>query len=229
MELEAHLPFWGELTREQREKLSRAAVERTFPQGTLVSGGSEDCTGLVLPLTGQLRAYLLTEEGKELTLYRLFPGDLCLFSASCAMRGIQFDVMVEAQRDTRALLLPAPVYRDLMESSVPVANFTNQLMAGRFSDVMWLMDQILSKKLDSRLAAFLVEEGRLAEALERLARFETAYEGILREQEELAAKMEPLKAAGRQKSVQFRELLAQKLTVQNLIGRFEIYGIQEPQ
>ena len=43
MELEAHLPFWGELTREQREKLSRAAVERTFPQGTLVSGGSEDC------------------------------------------------------------------------------------------------------------------------------------------------------------------------------------------
>lgn len=162
MELEAHLPFWRELTREQREKLSRAAVERTFPQGTLVSGGSGDCTGLVLPLTGQLRAYLLTEEGKELTLYRLFPGDLCLFSASCAMRGIQFDVMVEAQRDTRALLLPAPVYRDLMESSVPVANFTNQLMAGRFSDVMWLMDQILSKKLDSRLAAFLVEEGRLA-------------------------------------------------------------------
>ena len=65
MELEAHLPFWGELTREQREKLSRAAVERTFPQGTLVSGGSEDCTGLVLPLTGQLRAYLLTEEGRR--------------------------------------------------------------------------------------------------------------------------------------------------------------------
>lgn len=161
MDIGPYLPFWGELTQTQRDTLSRAVTERFFPQGTLISGGSEDCTGLILPLEGQLRAYLLTDEGKELTLYRLFPGDLCLFSASCAMRDIQFDVMVEARQDTRALLLPAPVYRSLMERSVPVANFTNQLMAGRFSDVMWLMDQILSKKLDSRLAAFLVEEGRL--------------------------------------------------------------------
>ena len=162
MDIGPYLPFWGALTREQQEILAQAVVERVFPKGTLVSGGEADCTGLVLPVTGQLRAYLLTEEGKELTLYRLFPGDLCLFSASCAMRGIQFDVMVEAQQDTRALLLPGPVYQSLMDSSIPVAGFTNQLMAGRFSDVMWLMEQILSKKLDSRLAALLVEEGRLA-------------------------------------------------------------------
>lgn len=70
-----------------------------------------------------------------------------------------------------------------------------------------------------------VEEGRLAEALERLARFETAYEDILREQEELAAKMEPLKAAGRQKSAQFRELLGKKLTNQQLLLRLEFAGI----
>ena len=161
MDIGSYLPFLGELTPAQRETLSRAVTERIFPRGTLISGASQDCTGLILPVEGQLRAYLLTEEGKELTLYRLFPGDLCLFSASCAMREIQFDVMVEARQDTRALLFPAPVYQALMETSMPVANFTNQLMAGRFSDVMWLMDQILSKKLDSRLAAFLVEEGRL--------------------------------------------------------------------
>ena len=161
VDIGAYLPFWEELTQEQQESLSRAVIERVFPKGALVSGGETDCAGLVLPVTGQLRAYLLTEEGKELTLYRLLPGELCLFSASCAMRGIQFDVMVEAQQETKALIFPAPLYQDLMEASAPVANFTNQLMAGRFSDVMWLMDQILSKKLDSRLAAFLVEEGRI--------------------------------------------------------------------
>lgn len=162
MDLGPYLPFWGELTPAQRETLGRAVTRRAFRQGDLVSGGGADCTGLVLPLTGQLRAYLLTDEGKELTLYRLFPGDLCLFSASCAMGNLQFPLLVEARQDTQALLIPAPVYQALMEQSAPVARFTNQLMAGRFSDVMWLMEQILSRKLDSRLAAFLVEEGRLA-------------------------------------------------------------------
>ena len=107
---------------------------------------------------------MLTDEGRELTLYRLFPRDMCLFSASCVLRGIQFDVLVEAERDTTALFLPAEVYQGLMEESAAVANYTSELMADRFSEVMWRMDQILSKKLDGRLAALLVEESRLAES-----------------------------------------------------------------
>ena len=106
----------------------------------------------------------VTDEGRELTLYRLFPRDMCLFSASCVLRGIQFDVLVEAERDTKALFLPAEVYQGLMEESAAVANYTSELMADRFSEVMWRMDQILSKKLDGRLAALLVEESRLAES-----------------------------------------------------------------
>ena len=106
----------------------------------------------------------VTDEGRELTLYRLFPRDMCLFSASCVLRGIQFDVLVEAERDTTALFLPAEVYQGLMEESAAVANYTSELMADRFSEVMWRMDQILSKKLDGRLAALLVEESRLAES-----------------------------------------------------------------
>ena len=51
-----------------------------------------------------------------------------------------------------------------MEESAAVANYTSELMADRFSEVMWRMDQILSKKLDGRLAALLVEESRLAES-----------------------------------------------------------------
>lgn len=161
MELGGYFPFWRSLPDEQQRRFADAVTTRRFPQGALVHGGADDCSGLILPLTGQLRAYLLTGEGKEITLYRLFPRDLCLFSASCIMRGIQFDVMVEAEQDTEALYIPTALYQDLMSASAPVSNFTNELMAQRFSDVMWLMDQILSKKLDSRLAAFLVEESRL--------------------------------------------------------------------
>jgi CRP/FNR family transcriptional regulator len=87
---------------------------------------------------------------------------MCLFSASCVMRNIQFDVMVSAERDSDVLIIPPDVYKRLMEESAAVANYTNDLTASHFSDVMWLMDQILNKKLDSRLSAFLLEESALA-------------------------------------------------------------------
>lgn len=161
MDIGAYLPFWKDLTSRQQQTLTARASLRQFPKDAMVYGGGGDCAGLILPTAGQLRVYLLTEEGKELTLYRLFPRDMCLFSASCIMRGIQFDVLVSAERDTEAFHIPAAVYEELMRTSAAVANYTNELMATRFSDVMWLMEQILSKKMDSRLAAFLLDESRL--------------------------------------------------------------------
>ena len=154
--LREYLPFWARLTEGQQRRLEEGAAVRRFARGEMVYGGGTECAGLILPTEGQLRAYMLTDEGRELTLYRLFPRDMCLFSASCVLRGIQFDVLVEAERDTTALFLPAEVYQGLMEESAAVANYT--------SEVMWRMDQILSKKLDGRLAALLVEESRLAES-----------------------------------------------------------------
>lgn len=164
MDISAYLPFWKDLTPQQQQTLKDQAALRQFPKGAMVHGGGGNCAGLILPTAGQLRVYLLTEEGKELTLYRLFPRDMCLFSASCIMRGIQFDVLVSAERDTEAFHIPAAVYEELLRTSAAVANYTNELMATRFSDVMWLMDQILSKKMDSRLAAFLLDESRLEDS-----------------------------------------------------------------
>lgn len=152
------LPFWNKLTADEQETLQKTAQVRKFKKGTILHNGSEDCVGLLLVITGQLRAYTLSDEGKELTLYRLFERDMCLFSASCMMNSIQFDLTVEAEQDTAVWHIPPDVYKRLMDSSLVVAGYTNELMASRFSDVMWLMDQILNKKLDSRLAAFLLEE-----------------------------------------------------------------------
>ena len=120
-----------------------------------------DCTGLLLVKHGQLRAYILSDEGREITLYRLFDRDMCLFSASCIMRSIQFDVTIEAEKDTNLWIIPAEIYKSIMEESAAVANYTNELMASRFSDVMWLMEQIMWKSFDKRLAAFLLEESTL--------------------------------------------------------------------
>lgn len=161
MELSGGFPIWDKLTAQQRETLTAAAAVRFAKRGTLLHGGSGDCLGLLVVREGQLRAYILSEEGREITLYRLFDRDMCLFSASCMMRSIQFEVTIEAEKDSRLWIIPPEVYQRLMEESAPVANYTNELMASRFSEVMWLMEQIMWKSLDKRLAAFLLEEAAI--------------------------------------------------------------------
>ena len=161
----SEFPVWDQLTREQQERLSRCVVMRSVPQGALLHGGDVDCTGLLLVHSGQLRAYIVSEEGREITIYRLLPLDICLFSASCVMRSIQFQVSVEAERDSQLWIIPAECYRRLMDESIPTANYTNEVMASRFSQVMWLMEQIMWKSFDKRLAVFLLEEAGLEESL----------------------------------------------------------------
>lgn len=158
MQLQDVFPVWSKLTPAQQKKISASAVSRTIPRGTLIHDGSMDCTGLLLIKHGQLRAYILSEEGREITIYRLFDLDFCLFSASCMMRSIQFTVTIKAEKDTDLWIIPADVYKTIMEESAPLANFTNEIMADRFSEVMWLIEQILWKSFDKRLAEFLLKE-----------------------------------------------------------------------
>lgn len=164
MTISQYFPIYDQLDRADQEKLDYAAVKRSVPKGTLLHGGDGVCTGLLVIASGQLRAHMISEDGREITLYRLFERDICLFSASCIMRSIQFDVMISAEEPTDVLRIPPDVYKTLMEQSAAVAGYTNELMAARFSEVMWLMDQLLNRKLDSRLAAFLLEERGLSGA-----------------------------------------------------------------
>ncbi len=158
MEFAECFPVWGKLTPAQQNRITGSLVSQNVKRGTVIHSGSADCTGLLLVRGGQLRAYILSDEGREITLYRLFALDLCLFSASCMMRSIQFDVMVEAEKDTDLWIIPAEVYQEIMEESAPVATFTNEVMATRFSEVMWLLEQVMWKSFDKRLAGFLLEE-----------------------------------------------------------------------
>ena len=164
MELSNCLPVWQKLTTEQQNRLSASVYCRKVNKGEVIHSGSMECTGLLLVQSGQLRAYMISDEGREITLYRLFEMDICLFSASCMMRSIQFELVVEAEKDTELWVIPAEVYKKIMEESAAVANYTNEIMASRFSEVMWLIEQIMWKSFDKRLAFFLLEQSREKES-----------------------------------------------------------------
>ena len=161
MEFAEYFPIWDQLRPEQQDKILNSLIFKSVTKGTVLHNGSMDCTGLLLIKSGQLRAYILSDEGREITIYRLFDRDLCLFSASCMLRSIQFEITIEAEKDSELWIIPPDVYQGIMAESAPVANYTNELMASRFSEVMWLMEQVMWKSLDKRLAAFLLDEASI--------------------------------------------------------------------
>ena len=164
MELSSYFPIWDQLPPAQQAQLARSARLRTAPRGTLLHNGSEDCVGLLAVCSGALRAFIRSPEGREVTIYRLFERDICLFSASCMLKSAQFDVSAEVERDAQFWIIPADIYQSVAASSAALANYTSELMASRFSDVMWLVEQILWRSQDRRLASFLLDESALQES-----------------------------------------------------------------
>ena len=161
MEFAEYLPFWDKLTESQKQQIAEVVEFRSVKKGTRIHDSSEECLGLVAVRAGQLRAYILSDEGREVTISRFFEMDMCLFSASCVMSNMQFDVFIEAEKDSELWVIPACLYQNLMDESLPLANYSHGLITSHLSDVMWLMEQIMWKSFDKRLAKFLLEESLL--------------------------------------------------------------------
>ena len=161
MEFSEYLPFWDKLTAQQRDRIAQVIEYHTVLKGTHIHDSSADCLGLVTVHTGQLRAYILSPDGREITVGRLFDFDTSLLSASCVMPDMQLNVMIEAEKDSRFWSIPACLFKNLAEESLAVANYSRDLLAGNYSDLMWLMEQIMFKSFDKRLADFLLEESRV--------------------------------------------------------------------
>ena len=151
-------PFWNDLTPEEQEMLCRYTRPVHYAKGARVHSPLESCVGILLLRTGQFRAYLLSDDGRDVTLYRLFGGEICILSASCVMDSVNFDLYIDAEEDTEAYCISAGVFRSLMQQNVEVRCFAYQMTAERFSDTMWTMQQILFMSADRRLAIFLADE-----------------------------------------------------------------------
>ena len=154
----SRLPFWQLLTEQERDTVQWSAMVRRYEKGALIHGGGSECLGLLLVLSGEIRTYLLSDEGREVTLFRLYPGELCVLSASCVISQITFDTQMTAQQETEVLIIPAGLVAALTEQNLSVRCFLYELATQRFSDVMWAIQQILFQGLDRRLAELLLSE-----------------------------------------------------------------------
>ncbi|NLL55712.1 MAG: Crp/Fnr family transcriptional regulator [Clostridiales bacterium] len=152
------IPFYNHLTQGEIELLKSGLYQKKFVKGQLAHSSTEPCLGVIIVRKGKLRAYLISDQGKEITLYYLSSGDTCVLSASCILDSISFEVLVEAVEDTEVMQITASCFNQVMKTNVMVENFALKLAAEKFSDVMWVMQQILFFSMDKRLAMYLYQE-----------------------------------------------------------------------
>ena len=150
-------PFWDSLDDGARESLAGSATATSYKKDETLHDGAS-CTGVFIVRSGRLRVYILSDEGKEITLYRLSPGDMCMLSASCVLEAITFDVLVDAEEESECLLIPGSVFASVTERFPAAKIHALELAVERFSEVMWVLQQVLFMSFDRRLAVFLLDE-----------------------------------------------------------------------
>lgn len=150
-------PFWSEISDADRDYICQNSHIFTYPMGKNIHNGNE-CSGVILVHTGSLRLYMMSEEGKDITLYRLHSGDMCMLSASCVLDAITFDVFVDAEEESACYVISGPAFAAVSERNPCIKIFALETAVSRFSDVMWVMQQILFMSMDKRLAIFLSDE-----------------------------------------------------------------------
>lgn len=151
------LPFWDGLSAADRELICRSSSAVTYKKAAHIHSGNE-CSGVIFVRSGHLRLYMMSEEGRDITLYRLHKGDMCMLSASCVIKSVTFDVFLDAEEDSECYVISGTAFAELSAREPKVKIFALETAVSRFSDVMWVMQQILFMSADRRLAIFLSDE-----------------------------------------------------------------------
>ncbi|MBQ9902133.1 MAG: Crp/Fnr family transcriptional regulator [Clostridia bacterium] len=152
------LPFWNDLTPAERETVLRCARIREYKSGSLIYSPEQECLGLIKLLSGSIRTFMLSEEGREVVLYRMKEGDIDLLSAACVVNQITFETQMVAQSDCTVLVVPATCLAQFKRDNLAVRCFIFEKLGERFSDVMKLMQTMLFTRIDRRIAALLREK-----------------------------------------------------------------------
>lgn len=150
--------FWDKISLKEQEAILSNTSTLKFSQGQSVYNASYKCLGVIIVKSGELRTFILSESGKEITLYRLGKEDICILSASCLLSQITFDVYIEAEKESEILLVNLATFSSLIEQNIYVENFSLRTVVSKFSDVMWTMEQVLFMNFDKRLAIFILDE-----------------------------------------------------------------------
>ena len=152
--------------------LEGGRVARLEPGDLIFQEGVPVAT-VPLVMRGRVRVFKLSETGNEITLYEIHPGETCVLAASAAVSGRSYSAFAVADTAVTAWLVPARDFSELFASYVPFRTFFFELLGERLAVMMSLVEEIAFRKVDARLASYLLERfhesGEIHETHEQIA------------------------------------------------------------
>ena len=158
--MEQNMPFAPYLTPEQKALLERSMHRTSYKKGAIIHRHGDNCVGFLFVHSGRVAFSILSEEGREITLFRAEPGDTCVLSAACVFHIVEFESQLSAETDTEVSILPAAVLSQLMAANPDVERVAYKLATRRFADTIQVLQRVVFCSLEKRLALFLQEECR---------------------------------------------------------------------
>ena len=159
--LEEILPFFNSLSVKESQELISKSILIKYEEGKIVHNKNSTCTGLLITISGQFRTFISAPSGREITLFRLLDRDVCILSASCAFQNITYDINLESEKESLAIIIDSSIIKDLSKSNAKVLEFLLNITQNKLSEVMYVLEQAVFFSLDSRISNFLIEESNL--------------------------------------------------------------------
>ena len=139
------------------------SVFKAVPKGTVMYEGGFPCPYVPFIIKGAVRVFKLGESGREITLYRVLPGQVCVLSSTCSLSGSSFPAIAEAEEDLEMVVLPAHIFRSFLDRFPDLQSFINERIAERLSDLMVVVEEVAFRRVDIRLVEKLLKEAATRE------------------------------------------------------------------
>ncbi len=163
--IEEYIPFYGKLHLGEQELLMSSITWQVINKGEKISKQTDKCSGLVLVKQGRIRAYIMSEDGREITLFRLSEKDICLLSAFCLFDNLDFTVHFAVEKESIIYKIPATVFEEISAYNIYVKEYMLETMASRFAGAMWVMEQVVFGSLSKRVSSFILEQAEFEDSL----------------------------------------------------------------
>ncbi len=155
--IENYFPVTKQCITEHIQWIHNTCLIKHFKNNESILHGGKACSGLIAVMSGQLRAFIQSPTGKQITLYRLNEYDVCIMSAACLLKNVTFDIHLNATTDTSVLIIPTATIELINQVNPMFRQYTLDLLTQRFSDVMWVVEQMVFSSLPARVAHVLLE------------------------------------------------------------------------
>lgn len=147
--------FFAGMSEEDKKLLRESVIRKDIPEGQIMMGDNTRCSGIPMVMKGQLRLFRISEKGREMTIYRINQGELCILAGVCAMGNTEYDFSIEAETDSVLASIPADTFKELIYRSDSFRTYVFNALAQRLILSIETIEMLIFNSIEERIMAYL--------------------------------------------------------------------------